>query len=216
MYIKMKKTIYSKFDKRLITALPAAQFPGRIITVISEADADKAVDYLLSCDILGVDTETRPTFHKGEQHKVALLQVNDIGMPASVIRLLEDRTVPKIGLSWHDDILSLHRRSEFEPGYFIDLQDIVGKIGIKDLSLQKLYANIFHQKISKRQRLTNWEAGVLTDKQKQYAATDAWTCIKLYEEIRRLYKTKEYKLVVPVEPSSLEGTSTEKAMAKLA
>ena len=211
----------------LITALPAAQFPGRIITVISEADADKAVDYLLSCDILGVDTETRPTFHKGEQHKVALLQVashdtcflfrlNDIGMPASVIKLLEDRTVPKIGLSWHDDILSLHRRSEFEPGYFIDLQDIVGKIGIKDLSLQKLYANIFHQKISKRQRLTNWEAGVLTDKQKQYAATDAWTCIKLYEEIRRLYKTKEYKLVVPVEPSSLEGTPTEKAMAKLA
>ena len=137
-------------------------------------------------------------------------------MPASVIKLLEDRTVPKIGLSWHDDILSLHRRSEFEPGYFIDLQDIVGKIGIKDLSLQKLYANIFHQKISKRQRLTNWEAGVLTDKQKQYAATDAWTCIKLYEEIRRLYKTKEYKLVVPVEPSSSEGTSTEKAMAKLA
>ena len=176
---------------------------------------------------MGVDTETRPTFHKGEQHKVALLQVasrdtcflfrlNDIGMPASVIKLLEDRTVPKIGLSWHDDILSLHRRSEFEPGYFIDLQDIVGKIGIKDLSLQKLYANIFHQKISKRQRLTNWEAGVLTDKQKQYAATDAWTCIKLYEEIRRLYKTKEYKLVVPVEPSSLEGTPTEKAMAKLA
>ena len=119
-------------------------------------------------------------------------------------------------MSWHDDILSLHRRSEFEPGYFIDLQDIVGKIGIKDLSLQKLYANIFHQKISKRQRLTNWEARVLTDKQKQYAATDAWTCIKLYEEIRRLYKTKEYKLVVPVEPSSLEGTPTEKAMAKLA
>lgn len=227
MYLMMKKTIYNKFDKRLITALPAAQFPGRIITVISEADADKAVDYLLSCDILGVDTETRPTFHKGEQHKVALLQVasrdtcflfrlNDIGMPASVIRLLEDRTVPKIGLSWHDDILSLHRRSEFEPGYFIDLQDIVGKIGIKDLSLQKLYANIFHQKISKRQRLTNWEAGVLTDKQKQYAATDAWTCIKLYEEIRRLYKTKEYKLVVPVEPNRSEGTPTEKAMAKLA
>ena len=206
MYLMMKKTIYSKFDKRLITALPAAQFPGRIITVISEADADKAVDYLLSCDILGVDTETSPTFHK----------LNDIGMPASVIRLLEDRTVPKIGLSWHDDILSLHRRSEFEPGYFIDLQDIVGKIGIKDLSLQKLYANIFHQKISKRQRLTNWEAGVLTDKQKQYAATDAWTCIKLYEEIRRLYKTKEYKLVVPVEPSRSEGTPTEKAMAKLA
>jgi hypothetical protein len=65
MYLKMKKTIYSKFDKKLISDLPAVLFTGRIITVISEVDADKAVDYLLSCDILGVDTETRPTFHKG-------------------------------------------------------------------------------------------------------------------------------------------------------
>lgn len=209
----MKKTIYSKFDKKLISDLPAAFFNGRIVTIISEADADKAVEYLLSCDILGVDTETRPTFHKGDQHKVALLQVsskdtcflfrlNCIGLTPSIVRLLEDKVVPKIGLSWHDDILSLHRRGDFTPGYFIDLQNIVGKVGIKDLSLQKLYANLFHQKISKRQRLTNWEADVLNDKQKQYAATDAWTCINLYEEIVRLHVSKEYELVTLEEPKA--------------
>ena len=225
MYIQleMKKTIYSKFDKKLITELPIVLFPGRIITIINENDADKAVDYLLSCDILGVDTETRPMFRKGEQHKVALLQVasrdtcflfrlNDIGIPPSVIRLLEDCTVPKIGLSWHDDLLSLHRRIEFNPGYFVDLQDIVKEIGIKDLSLQKLYANIFHQKISKRQRLTNWEAEVLSDKQKLYAATDAWACIKLYEEINRLYKTKEYTLVVSPEPMDSDASHNEEVV----
>ena len=225
MYIQleMKKTIYSKFDKKLITELPIVLFPGRIITIINENDADKAVDYLLSCDILGVDTETRPMFRKGEQHKVALLQVasrdtcflfrlNDIGIPPSVIRLLEDCTVPKIGLSWHDDLLSLHRRVEFNPGYFVDLQDIVKEIGIKDLSLQKLYANIFHQKISKRQRLTNWEADVLSDKQKLYAATDAWACIKLYEEINRLYKTKEYTLVVSPEPMDSDASHNEEVV----
>ena len=225
MYIQleMKKTIYSKFDKKLITELPIVLFPGRIITIINENDADKAVDYLLSCDILGVDTETRPMFRKGEQHKVALLQVasrdtcflfrlNDIGIPPSVIRLLEDCTVPKIGLSWHDDLLSLHRRVEFNPGYFVDLQDIVKEIGIKDLSLQKLYANIFHQKISKRQRLTNWEAEVLSDKQKLYAATDAWACIKLYEEINRLYKTKEYTLVVSPEPMDSDASHNEEVV----
>ena len=219
----MKKTIYSKFDKKLITELPIVLFPGRIITIINENDADKAVDYLLSCDILGVDTETRPMFRKGEQHKVALLQVasrdtcflfrlNDIGIPPSVIRLLEDCTVPKIGLSWHDDLLSLHRRVEFNPGYFVDLQDIVKEIGIKDLSLQKLYANIFHQKISKRQRLTNWEAEVLSDRQKLYAATDAWACIKLYEEINRLYKTKEYTLVVLSELMDSDASHNEEVV----
>lgn len=219
----MKKTIYSKFDKKLITELPIVLFPGRIITIVNENDADKAVDYLLSCDILGVDTETRPMFRKGEQHKVALLQVasrdtcflfrlNDIGIPPSVIRLLEDCSVPKIGLSWHDDLLSLHRRVEFNPGYFVDLQDIVKEIGIKDLSLQKLYANIFHQKISKRQRLTNWEADVLSDKQKLYAATDAWACIKLYEEINRLYKTKEYTLVVLSELMDSDASHNEEVV----
>ena len=71
----MKKTIYSRFDKKAITELPQVLFPGRIITIINESDADKAVDYLLTCDILGVDTETRPTFKKGQQHQVALLQV---------------------------------------------------------------------------------------------------------------------------------------------
>ena len=71
----MKKTIYSRFDKKAITELPQVLFPGRIITIISESDAEKAVDYLLTCDILGVDTETRPTLKKGQQHKVALLQV---------------------------------------------------------------------------------------------------------------------------------------------
>ena len=202
----MKKTIYSRFDKKAITELPQVLFPGRIITIINESDADKAVDYLLSCDILGVDTETRPTFKKGQQHKVALLQVathdtcflfrlSDIGLPKSVIHLLEDKQIPKVGLSWHDDLLSLSKREKFTPGYFIDLQNLVGTLGIKDLSLQKIYANLFHQKISKRQRLTNWEADVLNEKQKQYAATDAWTCINLYEEIVRLTRTKAYQLI---------------------
>ena len=102
----MKKTIYSRFDKKAITELPQVLFPGRIITIINESDADKAVDYLLSCDILGVDTETRPTFKKGQQHKVALLQVathdtcflfrlSHTCLPKSVIRLSEDKQIPK-------------------------------------------------------------------------------------------------------------------------
>ena len=149
----MRKTIYNKFDKRAITALPVLKFPGRIIVIMSEGETEKAVDYLLSSDILGVDTETRPSFHRGEMHKVALLQVstrdtcflfrlNHTGITPAIKRLLEDTTVKKIGLSWHDDILMLRKRQEFTPGLFIDLQDMVGSIGIEDLSLQKLYANV--------------------------------------------------------------------------
>ena len=202
----MMKTIYNKFDKAKIAALPRVLFKGRIVVVLTERDADKAVRYLLSQPILGVDTETRPSFKKGQMHQVALLQVssyavcflfrlNQLGLSPSVKRLLEDTRVPKIGLSLRDDLLSLHKLGDFNAGYFIDLQDHMREIGVEDLSLQKLYANFFAQKISKREQLTNWEADILQDKQKLYAATDAWSCIMLYEELMRLEQTGDYELI---------------------
>lgn len=203
----MRKIIYNKFDKKAIATLPTVVFPGKTVVVMSESEAERAVDFLLSNSILGIDTETRPSFKKGETHKVSLLQVathtvcflfrlNYIGITPSILRLLENQEVPMIGLSLHDDILSLRKRTDFKPGLFIDLQDMVGEIGIEDLSLQKLYANLFHQKISKRQRLTNWDSDVLNDKQKAYAALDAWACINLYEEIVKLKRSRDYDLMI--------------------
>lgn len=203
---KMKKIIYDKFDKKTITNLPKVVFPGKIVVIMTEGEAEKAVNYLLSSDILGIDTETRPSFRKGESHKVSLLQVsnrttcflfrlNFTGITPAIKRLLENTEIPMVGLSLHDDMQSLHKREAFTPGRFIDLQDIVGEIGIEDMSLQKLYANLFRQKISKRQRLTNWDTDILNDSQKSYAALDAWACINLYEEIQRLKQTADYDLV---------------------
>ena len=201
----MTRILYNKFDKKAIGSLPVARFPGRIITVIAPGETERAVEYLLSQRILGVDTETRPSFKKGRQNTVALLQVstpdtcflfrlNHTGMTSAIIRLLEDTTVPKIGLSWHDDILSLKKRADFKPGFFIDLQKHVGELGIEDKSLQKLYANLFRQRIMKREQLSNWENDVLTEKQKSYAATDAWACIMLYQELLRLRQSGDYEL----------------------
>ena len=200
------KTIYNKYDKAKIKGLPRVLFEGRIIVVLTARDADKAVDYLLSQPILGIDSETRPSFRKGVVHNVSLLQVstydicflfrlNRIGITPSIKRLLEDRNVLKVGLSLHDDIMMLHKLADFKPGNFVDLQDHVKEIGVEDLSLQKLYANFFGQNISKTQQLSNWEADILTDKQKLYAATDAWTCIKLYEELQRLKQSGDYELI---------------------
>jgi ribonuclease D len=209
----MFKTIYNKYDKAQISSLPVAQFPGRIIVILTPGETEKAVRYLLSQPILGFDTETRPSFKRGHQHKVSLLQVstpdtcflfrlNHTGLTPALINLLEDRTVKKIGLSWHDDVNSLNKIGEFKTGSFIDIQDLVRELGIEDLSLQKLYANLFNQKISKRQQLSNWEADILSDKQKMYAATDAWACIMIYEEIIRLKESGDYELIIKEEQNN--------------
>lgn len=87
------------------------------------------------------------------------------------------------------------RQPDFKPANCIDLQDYVKQMGIEDMSLQKLYANVFHMRISKAARLSNWEADVLTDSQKVYAATDAITCIQLYKELHALNESKSFELV---------------------
>ena len=218
--IMTKKVIYSKFDKKKIPTLSRVIFPGRIIVVLNEREADKAVDYLLNAELLGFDTETKPSFRKGHQNTVALLQVstNDTcflfrlhrtGLCPSIKKLLETTEVRKIGLSWHDDILSLKKCGEFKPKGFIDLQDHMKELGIEDTGLAKLYANIFGQRISKREQLSNWEADVLSEKQKAYAATDAWACVMLFKEYLRLKETNDYELVVVPEENPIMNNIEE-------
>ena len=194
------REIFENYPKERIQSLPLTKFEGRVFVITTESDADKAVDYLMKQPILGFDTETRPSFKKWQRHTVSLLQVSThdtcflfrlhlTGMTKSIIRLLEDRNITKVGLSLRDDFHQLHERSPFNVGTFIDLQDEVKEIGVQDASLQKIFANLLGGKISKSQQLSNWEADILTDGQKTYAATDAWACIMIHEEIQRLAKT---------------------------
>lgn len=213
------KILYDKFDKSALSDLPRALFEGRVIVVQTESEADKAVSYLLSSPLVGFDTETRPSFKRGVVNKVSLLQLstddtcflfrlNYIGLPSSVVQLLQNGQVTKIGLSLNDDYTALRRRAELAPQGFLDLQQYVKDFGIADMSLQKLYANIFGQKIVKRQRLTNWEADVLSDGQKLYAATDAWACLRIYRELEALRLSGDYELRrMPQEPEAQQETN---------
>ena len=203
----MMKQFKNKITKAEIATLPKVLFPGRIFVIYTEADADKAISYLQTQRIVGVDTETRPSFKRGTTHKVALLQIstsdtcflfrlNQIGMPPSLQEFLMSDTL-KIGLSLKDDFTMLRRRKNVnaEEGNWIELQDYVGRFGIEDRSLQKIFANLFGQKISKSQRLSNWEAETLSEGQMKYAATDAWACVEIYNCLSELERTGAYELI---------------------
>lgn len=201
------KVLKNKINKQEINNLPKVSFPGRIITIYTPGEADRAVEYLLAQPIIGIDTETRPSFQKGKVYKVGLVQIsthdtcflfrlNFFGLTPSMVRLLEDKSVLKVGLSLKDDFNALRKWINFTPGRFVELQQYVQQFGIEDQSLQKLYANIFKERISKSQRLSNWEANILTEAQKEYASIDAWACIKLYEELEALKKKGNYTLEI--------------------
>lgn len=181
-------------SKAELATLPAASYKGRIHLVDTPEKVDDAVKALNSSPIIGFDTETRPSFKKGQTFQVALLQLstrtdcylirlNKIGMPAGIQQILEDESKLKIGVSLHDDFHNLHRIYTLQPRGFIDLQPYVKDYLIADNSLSRIYAILFGKRISKGQRLTNWEAAELTPAQQSYAAFDALSCIQIYDHL---------------------------------
>lgn len=178
-------------DKQAINQMPMVTFQGRIHIIDAISQVRSAVNALRTTSIVGFDTETRPCFKRGERHSVALLQLstdsdaflfrlNKTGIPTPLQQFLEDKTCTKVGLSTTDDFHQLTRVSDINPAGFVELQQLVKQFSITDQSLQKIYAILFQQKISKGQQLTNWEAPHLTDAQQRYAAIDAWACLRIY------------------------------------
>lgn len=203
--IKRMVIINKNIDKKKISEMEPVQFTGRIITIITPAEAEKAVSWLSTQRMVGIDTETRPSFAKGRTNKVGLLQVstddtcflfrlNQTGFTPAIVSLLEAERPLKIGLSLKDDFGRLREMRTFTPAGYVELQSYVSAMGIEAMSLQKLYALLFARKISKSQRLSNWEADVLTDAQKAYAATDAWACLRIYDRLEPLRRTGEYAI----------------------
>lgn len=183
-----------KISKEDIALLENDFFNGRIIIVQSAEEAKKAIAYLSNFKVVGVDTESKPSFRKGKKNKISLLQIstndccflfrlNNIGFIQDIASFFENENITKVGLSLKDDFIMLHDISNFTPKAFIDIQSIIENYGIGDKSLQKIYAILFGKKISKSQRLSNWEADVLTDAQKRYASTDAWATLRIYEKL---------------------------------
>ena len=173
--------------------LDFASFPGKIYVIDSVgAEFNRAIAYLRSQKIIGFDTETRPTFSPDQpRYGVALLQlsgpdkaflfrINKIGMHRRLCNLMASDKIIKVGAAIHDDIRGLQKKHDFQPSSFVDLQKIVCEWGIRDKSVKKMAAIILGFRVSKTQQLSNWEAGVLSESQCRYAATDAWVCREMY------------------------------------
>lgn len=177
-----------------VAALEAVQFTGEICVVNTPQSLTEACKHLAKQNIIGFDTETRPSFTAGVTNKVALLQLygggkcflirlNRVQMTKQLTDILHNPKIAKIGAAVKNDIVGLNKLRHFTAGGFIDLQDIVGKYGIEDKSLRKISGIVLGKKVSKAQRLSNWEAKVLTAQQQIYAATDAWVCVEIYQKL---------------------------------
>jgi ribonuclease D len=198
-----------KISKEEVNKLPIIEFKGKITIVEDLSEAKAAIKELEQSKSVGIDTETRPSFQRGTHHKVSLVQIsslehcflfrlNKMPFPEELGKFLSNDKIKKIGLALKDDFTGLNRLYTFKPTNFIDIQTIIKSYGILELGLQKIFAILFGYKISKTQRLTNWENETLTNQQQIYAATDAWTSLLIYEQLIRERKlsTEEVEKLV--------------------
>lgn len=184
-------------SKDEINQLPLGQFEGEMFLIDDLEDVDEAAEFLAKQRIIGFDTETKPAFRRGVINPVALLQLstptqaflfrlNNLGgFPESLRNVLEKENIIKVGAAVHDDIKGLAKLTDsFYPQSFFDLNDELKKVGFLNVGVRNLCGMVLKIRISKAEQVSNWEAVQLTEKQKRYAATDAWACLEIFQKLK--------------------------------
>lgn len=177
-----------------LNLLPLKTFEGKV-NVITEPDKlGKVKLEIEKHEIVGFDTETRPSFKRGQVYKVALLQLavpnkvflirlHHTGLPDEITSIFENSSIIKAGVAIHDDIKSLQKINKFTPASFVELATLARTCGLQVESVKKLAGLLLGIRISKSAQTSNWEAPTLTEKQIDYAATDAWVCLEIYSKL---------------------------------
>jgi ribonuclease D len=177
-----------------IATLPLRSFQGKVILLTDPEALPHAFREIQKHEVVGFDTETRPSFRRGEFHKVSLLQLavpdkvflvrlNHTGLTPDVIQFLEDMSTRKAGVGVRDDVNALHKLQRFKAAGFEELSAMARQAGLEVESVKKLTALLLGFRISKGAQTSNWEAESLTEKQIEYAATDAWVCLEIYRKL---------------------------------
>jgi len=187
----------SNITKADVNELPLNKYEGSIILVEEKNAITEAVSVIARHDVVGFDTETKPVFVKGHYNDVALIQIaipdrvylfriNKTGLTDSLIDLFENSDIKKVGVGLKDDLVFLNKIKSFKPAAFEEVNEMVNELDIEANGLRKLTAIILGFRISKNAQVSNWEARELNEKQKRYAATDAWVCLEMYNKIKNL------------------------------
>lgn len=189
----------NEISKEEVAALQLIQYEGPIHVIDSLEAFEQEIGHIAKEQVLGFDTETRPSFKKGKVYPTSLIQiaslerawilrVNRIGYPKRLLKLLSEENPLKIGLGLQDDLRRLRADFQFEPHGFLDLQNYVKAFRIDEKGLKKISGIVLNRRISKSQQVSNWDADLLSEAQLRYAATDAWICLMIYNSLRASIK----------------------------
>ncbi|MFQ3214231.1 MAG: ribonuclease D [Marivirga sp.] len=186
-----------EITREALNELPLWKFEGDITVLENDADWEEVIPKLWRADILGFDTEAKPAFKKGVYNPVSVIQLATedevfvirnllCGFAGDLVRIFEDPSIIKVGAAIRDDLKDLQKLRKFMPAGFEDISTIASENGVKQIGAKNLTAIFLGKRISKAQQTSNWEREQLTTAQLDYAATDAYLGLKVYQEFQKL------------------------------
>ncbi len=180
-----------KITKDEINELPLVAYDGAVSLVDSNEMLHQVMPDLEAEEVLGFDTESRPSFKKGQNFPVSLIQlggkenvwlfqIHKFDEHERLWKLLGNPDIIKAGVAIQDDIKKLQELHDFEPAGFVEIATLTQQAGILNTGLRSLAGMLLNARISKRAQVSNWAKSTLTDAQIQYACTDAWMSRRIY------------------------------------
>jgi ribonuclease D len=170
-----------------------------IFTVENAQQAESAMAELLLTGIVGFDTESKPTFHKGEvsegphvlqfatTKKAFIFQSHIIETHPVIIAILQSSALTKIGFDLGSDLHQISNRFGIRPAAIVDLDRSFRKLGFRNsVGAKSAIAMLFNRKLMKSKSVTtsNWAARVLSERQLIYAANDAYAAIMTFHALQ--------------------------------
>jgi ribonuclease D len=180
-----------------VVALPVRRYEGETVVVGTSAELERAREDFAQEALVGLDTETRPAFRKGESYPpslvqvatakaVYLFQIQQLDCSAVLKDLLNSESVVKAGVSLAYDLRQLKQVFAFEEKAVVDVGWVAKRQQLEQTGVRNLAALFLGMRIPKGAKTTNWSARQLSPQQVAYAATDAWVCRELYLRFREL------------------------------
>ena len=180
-----------------VVALPIRRWEGETLVVGTAAELERAREDFAQEPLVGIDTETRPAFRKGESYPpslvqvatgkaVYLFQIQQLDCSSVLGDLLSSERTVKAGVSIAYDLRQLRHVFPFEEQAVVDVGWAAKRHKLEQTGVRNLAALFLGFRIPKGAKTTNWSSRRLTPQQVAYAATDAWACRQLYLRFQEL------------------------------
>ncbi len=202
-YRELVNNYTRQIDKAVISQLPSYEDHGREVILVDDSMLDQAVHDLLKERYLGFDTESKPTFLKGQKSngisiiqisspiKCYIFQMRNISNAEVLGKIVGHQKIIKIGVGLKDDLKQLRNDYQFHPTAFVDLGTIFRAFGRKNsIGSKQLVALVLGKKLRKSKSATtsNWSAEKLSPLQINYASDDAFSSVDVYLKLREVFQ----------------------------